>query len=360
MAGQMMGSLDTQQLGGLLHDVQLDYYGKRVAAASSDGVVNIFDITDNGQKPAGQLKGHEGPVWKVAWAHPKFGNLVATCGYDMKVIVWKEVSVAQWAMVYVDSSHTASVNSCEFAPWEYGLHLACASSDGTVSVLSHQAASQQWRRATFNAHPGGAQTLSWMVPKTTGDNAPAPPMRLATGGCDHQAAVWKCEGDSWMQEPQLPAAHSDWVRCVAWRPDGSAVIASGGWDMTVVIWKQEVEGQPFCPVSRLQVSGKVEGVSWSLTGSILGVSFSEGETVLYKEATSGQYEEVGKVSEPGYVEVPRADAPAPHSAAVAAAFGGAAETPASPPAAAAQTPQAAQLQQQQQQQQAVLDSFGMM
>ncbi|CAK0911750.1 unnamed protein product, partial [Prorocentrum cordatum] len=78
------------------------------------------------------------------------------------------------------------------------------------------------------------KTLSWMVPKATGDNAPAPPMRLATGGCDHQAAVWKCEGDSWMQEPCAGGAvHSDWVRCVAWRPDGSAVIASGGWDMTV-------------------------------------------------------------------------------------------------------------------------------
>lgn len=28
---------------------------------------------------------HEGPVWEVAWAHPKFGNLLASCSYDRKV-----------------------------------------------------------------------------------------------------------------------------------------------------------------------------------------------------------------------------------------------------------------------------------
>ncbi|CAK0899035.1 unnamed protein product, partial [Prorocentrum cordatum] len=49
--------------------------------------------------------------------------------------------------------------------------------------------------------------------------------------------------------------------------------------------------------------------------------------------------EVGKVSEQGYVEVPRAEAPAPQSSAVAAAFGGAAElgSPAAPPRLAAPT-----------------------
>lgn len=362
----MLGSLDTQQLGGLLHDVRLDYYGKRVAAGSADGTVHIWDITDNQQKPAGLLKGHEGPVWKVAWAHPKFGNLVATCGYDMKVIVWKEVSPTQWTMVYVDSSHTASVNDVEFCPWEHGLRLACASSDGTISVLTHQATDQQWRRATFAAHPGGAQALSWMTPPPFRDNAPAPPMRLVTGGCDHAVAVWKCEGDVWAQEPPLPPTHTDWVRSVAWRPDGSNVIASGGWDQSTVIWKQEVEGQPFRPISRIQATGKVEGVSWSVTGSVLAVSFAESETVLYKEYNDGQYEEVGKVGEQGYVEVPCARSPTAPSATVAAAFGALTEPPMAspPPVPAVPASLSAELAQQQQlaaqQQQAVLDSFGMM
>lgn len=31
------------------------------------------------------LSSHEGPVWQVAWAHPKFGNILASCSYDRKV-----------------------------------------------------------------------------------------------------------------------------------------------------------------------------------------------------------------------------------------------------------------------------------
>lgn len=36
------------------------------------------------------------------------------------------------------SLHSASVNSIAFAPHELGLVLACASSDGSVSVLEHK------------------------------------------------------------------------------------------------------------------------------------------------------------------------------------------------------------------------------
>lgn len=46
-----------------------------------------------------QLVGHEGPVWQVTWAHPKFGSLLASCGFDHKVIVWKELQESQWVQV---------------------------------------------------------------------------------------------------------------------------------------------------------------------------------------------------------------------------------------------------------------------
>ena len=47
--------------------------------------VKIFDIKEGGvQTLAADLKGHEGPVWQVAWANPKFGNILASCSYDRK------------------------------------------------------------------------------------------------------------------------------------------------------------------------------------------------------------------------------------------------------------------------------------
>eukprot|EP00406_Dinophysis_acuminata_P011765 CAMPEP_0179229542 /NCGR_PEP_ID=MMETSP0797-20121207/10385_1 /TAXON_ID=47934 /ORGANISM="Dinophysis acuminata, Strain DAEP01" /LENGTH=343 /DNA_ID=CAMNT_0020936609 /DNA_START=67 /DNA_END=1098 /DNA_ORIENTATION=- len=343
MSGQMVGNLDTSSIG-LLHGVNLDYYGKRVAAASADNTVHIWDITDGQQKPCGVLRGHDGPVWKACWAHPKFGSLVATCGYDMKVIIWKEER-GQWQMAYVDTSHQASVNDVEFCPWEYGLRLACASSDGTVSILTHNPNDQQWRRMAFPAHPCGAQTVSW-APLPQQDNATQPPtMRLATGGCDNCVAVWKYENEQWCQEGPLGPPHTDWVRAVAWRPDSQCILASAGWDKTAVIWRQEMEGQPWRQICKFTLADKVEGLAWSVTGSILAVSFGEGETVLYKETADGSYEEIGKVGEHGYTEV--------MNKVIAAAGFDAADQ-------AAEVPQATNLSSElAAQQQAVLESFGM-
>lgn len=42
------------------------------------------------------------------------------------------------------SLHTASVNSIAFGPQELGLVLACASSDGSVSVVEHQQQDGTW------------------------------------------------------------------------------------------------------------------------------------------------------------------------------------------------------------------------
>lgn len=76
-------------------------------------------------------------MWQVAWAHPKFGVLLAACSYDGKVIIYREQSLNQWTQAYVHAFHESSVNSIAWAPHEYGLALACASADGTVSVLSY-------------------------------------------------------------------------------------------------------------------------------------------------------------------------------------------------------------------------------
>lgn len=50
------------------------------------------------------------------------------------------------------SLHSASINSLCWAPHELGLHLAAASSDGTVSTLTYQAdgswlANKVWTRS---------------------------------------------------------------------------------------------------------------------------------------------------------------------------------------------------------------------
>ncbi len=114
------------------HDAQLDYYGKRLATCSSDRTVKVFDVVEGETKPTGQtLKGfvghnlclsraflrplysHTGPVWQIAWAHPKFGHILASCSYDGKVLIWKEQpgqgpSAGGWTKINEHTLHSAS------------------------------------------------------------------------------------------------------------------------------------------------------------------------------------------------------------------------------------------------------------
>uniref|UniRef100_A0AAQ4QLG1 Protein SEC13 homolog n=1 Tax=Gasterosteus aculeatus aculeatus TaxID=481459 RepID=A0AAQ4QLG1_GASAC len=88
----------------MIHDAQMDYYGTRLATCSSDRTVKIFDVRNGGQILVADLRGHEGPVWQVAWAHPMYGNVLASCSYDRKVIVWKEEN-GSWDKMYEYCGH---------------------------------------------------------------------------------------------------------------------------------------------------------------------------------------------------------------------------------------------------------------
>ena len=38
----------------------------------------------------GGSTGHSGAVWKVKWADPEFGSIIASSGYDKQVFIWEE------------------------------------------------------------------------------------------------------------------------------------------------------------------------------------------------------------------------------------------------------------------------------
>ncbi|EWM23056.1 protein transport protein sec13, partial [Nannochloropsis gaditana] len=85
-------SMETQH-EDMIHDAQLDYYGKKLATCSSDRTIKIFEVT-GGQTPSSSppytIQAHSGPVWQVAWAHPRWGCLVASASYDGTVLIHRE------------------------------------------------------------------------------------------------------------------------------------------------------------------------------------------------------------------------------------------------------------------------------
>ncbi|OMO96723.1 hypothetical protein CCACVL1_04812 [Corchorus capsularis] len=288
-----------------IHDVAMDYYGKRLATASSDTTIKITGITNSASQQLAILHGHKGPVWKVAWAHPKFGSVLASCSYDGQVIIWKEGNTNDWVQAHVFNDHKSSVNSIAWAPHEIGLCLACGSSDGNISVFTARADGGWDTSRIEEAHPVGVTSVSWatsMAPVALlGFGLLNPVQKLASGGCDNTVKVWKLESGSWKIDcfPALQM-HSDWVRDVAWAPNLGllkSTIASASQDGTVVIWTCAKEGEKWEGKVLKDFKSPVWSVSWSLTGNLLSVADGSNNVTLWKESVDGEWQQVSAIEQ---------------------------------------------------------------
>ncbi|XP_075386009.1 nucleoporin SEH1 isoform X2 [Tenrec ecaudatus] len=111
----------------LIHDVSFDFHGRRMATCSSDQSV----------------KTHSGSVWRVTWAHPEFGQVLASCSFDRTAAVWEEIvgesndklrGQSHWVKRTTLVDSRTSVTDVKFAPKHMGLMLATCSADGIVRI----------------------------------------------------------------------------------------------------------------------------------------------------------------------------------------------------------------------------------
>jgi len=307
----------------MIHDAQLDHYGKRLATASSDRTVKVFEVSGENHVLLATLRGHDGPVWAVAWGHPKNGVLLASCGYDNKTIIWKEEANNNWVKVYEDTSHEGSVNSVAWGPHHFGLSLASASADGSVIVQTYKPDQKSWSKHNIAAHKGGVNSLSWGPDVKTGallalNAVPvvdakgqqiAPPQhavkvsrRFVTGGCDNRVKIWREMDGQWIEQKVFvngDNAHGDWVRDVAWAPSLGLphnTIASCSEDKTVIIWTEDTQGQ-WKKAKVLAFKSKVWRVSWSLMANILAVAQGDNKVSLWKESLDGDWKSLTEVKD---------------------------------------------------------------
>ncbi|GMT07989.1 hypothetical protein PENTCL1PPCAC_30163, partial [Pristionchus entomophagus] len=147
-------------------------------------------------------------------------NTLSTGRIYRKVVLWQETGGRFSQM----REYEASVNAVTFAPRQYGLVLASASSDGSFAVLSFDADARQMAvvRVT-KAHDQSTQSyvyyhelyLGSLSISGRGEGA----RRLVTAGNDKLVKNW-CQsepGAPWQLEKQM-SCHTDFVRDVAWNP----------------------------------------------------------------------------------------------------------------------------------------------
>jgi len=295
----------------IIHDAQMNYYGTRLATCSSDRLVKVFKINPGGQSILmAELTGHDGPVWQVSWCHPgpNYANVLASCSHDRKVIVWMETN-EKWQKTYEYNVHDASVNSICWAPIQYGLMFACASTDGGISMVKFMG--DLWSPVRIqNAHEEGANAVSWAPAKRirsiTDPSEEIDPMRVVSGGNDRLVKIWKEDkAGNWILETELHG-HEGWVRDVAWAPSESkqqSTIATCGIDGRVLIWRcNNLDGKNWTSKMLRKFDGVIWHVSWSLCSTVLAVSGADNQVNLFQERLPNQWmrlsEPEGEAEEP--------------------------------------------------------------
>lgn len=208
-----------------------------------------------------------------------------------------------------------------------------------VSVLTKSDStavdSEEWAIQEFEAHPAGCNSISWCpssVPSSlleldfnALDNAPVPigSKVIATGGCDNSVKLWKVSEDEdtagkWILQDTLEG-HTDWVRDVCWRPNLGQVghlLASSSQDNTVRLWRCDKETSKWS--SKLLKPDPFPDTLWRVSfseyGHLLAVSCGDNTVTLWRECPeNGIWELVGnvdeKISDTLKIEEPLAVAP---------------------------------------------------
>eukprot|EP00929_Paragymnodinium_shiwhaense_P029028 TRINITY_DN16733_c0_g1_i1.p1 TRINITY_DN16733_c0_g1~~TRINITY_DN16733_c0_g1_i1.p1 ORF type:complete len:399 (-),score=76.96 TRINITY_DN16733_c0_g1_i1:83-1279(-) len=342
-----------------VHHIAYDYHGRRMAVCTSSKRISIFtaESMTKSEEPddvnwieTGRIEGaHLGPIWRLAWGDPEWGEPLASCSEDHTV------------HIYVDKFHNHAKSDVElrtsvdkrwsksarlegegpltdvkFAPAHLGLKLAACTSDGKVRL---------WECADLIKHAQwDAEDLSHTYPikgKQQGIGAVGQPVQtedsmlyenMSTASLDWMPAPFggSIHGDDkgdmfavvgrlrrlsiWTKNQKthkyaevtyLDSAHSAMLHCVkdvAWCPNLCrtheiiAVAGQGACLFRLDFHQVEGQGKNLIPGIELKLSLLssllddpeviVWRCSWNLVGTCLLLSTEGGKVSLWKATTA--------------------------------------------------------------------------
>lgn len=300
-----------------IHDIAYDYYGKRLATGSSDYSVKIWEQgAGENWECTNEFKSHNGPVLKLAWAHPEFGQVLASCSTDRSVHIHEELADGvspkpKWHKKGALNESTGAIRDLDFSPRHHGLKLATVSEDGMVRIYESNDVLNlgQWLLwAEFEAsapshhpsnpsnHLGKACCLSWN-PSTFDD-------QMLCVGAEGSVAVWQygAKVQKWQKVVTLPHLEQG-IPCrvhdVAWAPAMGRqyhLIATGCSDKGVRVFKiiydaktNEYKVDLKWDSQRQVHEAEVWRVSWNITGTVLASTGDDGKAKLWESDFKGNW-----------------------------------------------------------------------
>ena len=292
---------------GSVNSIKINHQGDKIATCGNDCKINIFSLekikTSMDKQPVSELinNGHEQSIWDLSFSHPSLGNYIASCGYDNKLIIWKENKSNPniYENIYT-KIHSSSVNCCKFAPKEYGLIILCGLSDGSISLHQFNKNSNSWIFYSIEKiHKNGINSIDWApsIPPITFEDVDDEdndennnnldnniynelnPMRFVTCGNDNKIHIFVGQGNNinsfveefFEKEINYESAPKS-VCFLNYVGYAYLTFAAGFEDGKCIIFRYDSDNKLWIIKDEINVENPIIKVNWSDCGTYLGIS----------------------------------------------------------------------------------------
>jgi len=304
-------TLDTDHKD-VIHDIAFDWYGTRMATCSTDQVVKIWNLSDGGTwELNATIKSLCGSVWKVTWAHPEFGHIIATCSFDRSASIYEETvaddgqgMAVTWKRCHTLVEARSAVMDVKFAPKALGLMLATCAADGLVRIYEAYDVMNlsQWTPThAINTPLPSCSCLSWnpSLSRSSGSllavgsddchlTGGAPPA-TAPPATPRVVVYGQVEGGQWRKvaaPPDITAPVHD-ISFAANPGRSYHTLAVAAEDLRIITLKPKPGSED--QSLELKLAGRfgdfgatVWRVSWNVTGTVLTATGDSGAVRVYR------------------------------------------------------------------------------
>jgi WD40 repeat protein len=248
--GRMLHAL--AEHAGRIHAVCFNHDGQRLASACADHTIKIWDVAKG--REVRTLKGHDGSPLLVTFSPD--GERLASAGEGSTLFVWNLRTGERMKTYKADTG----VLALYFSP--DGTYLDSVWSEGTV------------RRWDLRAEREPQPLRSRRGPLDAATFSPDG-IRLAWAAEDKTVNVWNLQSD---EEILTLRGHSGAVHGIAFSPDG-ARLASASADGTVRVWDLRAAQQ--ARTMRMPVAG-VKHLAFSSDGHLLALASDKAEAEIVR------------------------------------------------------------------------------